>query len=412
MKKLVLCISMSLLYISANAQTYKKLRKNIMSQPITTAIPMIREYIVKDPENISANYDLALCYTALIANSVPKYKANLANKNSWTNAEFAKNIEIVKTIIKNTDSVIYFNSQTSNLLTSDFLKTNKLYDGFDVSIKKVFDEIIKNCHLSSEVECIKSHLNTINQNFIKSITKRDSLINAWAKDTLPKISIVVQNSMTCVGKVWTQINNKWGLDDVVGKEIVPHIYDGIACFYNTGVLLKKFGENTFIAKYGVVDSTGKFIIPLVYSYSGFSGERVFKDSLNKYGVFSSSGEIIIDFKYDDLIQVGNSYIVYDKNINKYGILSLSGAIVIPFEYDKITYERKDCKTNSQWDLDAGYLNGKVRIYVVSKNNKFGVLDSNMNLKIPLIYDFAYLLDKRALKGYIRLKKDNKETYYN
>lgn len=55
------------------------------------------------------------------------------------------------------------------------------------------------------------------------------------------------------------IQGKYGVIDTLGKEIVPLIYDGISYFNDEGLARVKLNE-----KYGVIDKTGKVIVPIIY----------------------------------------------------------------------------------------------------------------------------------------------------
>lgn len=55
------------------------------------------------------------------------------------------------------------------------------------------------------------------------------------------------------------IKGKYGVFDTTGKEIVPLIYDGISYFNDEGLARVKLNE-----KYGVIDKTGKVVVPIIY----------------------------------------------------------------------------------------------------------------------------------------------------
>ena len=62
-----------------------------------------------------------------------------------------------------------------------------------------------------------------------------------------------------MGLVLFKKDGKLGLIDQTGKEIIPPIYDEVGSFNQQGLaLVKKNGKR------GLIDTTGKEIIPLIY----------------------------------------------------------------------------------------------------------------------------------------------------
>lgn len=176
-------------------------------------------------------------------------------------------------------------------------------------------------------------------------------------------------------------NNKWGVVNPAGKELIPFIYDSLSSFYSeqnfvySGTYQKKdlydtkcyfyFKNN---GKIGCIDSKGTVLIEnkfddLAYYYNkqygiainngkwyivttkskfeiplskkikyNNEGNYILIDSLDKVGVIDANGKIIIPFIYDN-------YNVYDYTIfkkgNKFGRIDSLGNIILPFKYDTI-----------------------------------------------------------------------------
>ncbi len=181
-------------------------------------------------------------------------------------------------------------------------------------------------------------------------------------------------------------NNKWGVVNPMGKELIPFIYDSLSSFYNeqnnsaSGNYQKNdlydlkgyfyFKNN---AKIGCIDSKGMVLIEnkfddLAYYYNkqyviainntrwyivntknkfeiplskkikyNNEGDYILIDSLNKVGVIDANGKTIIPFIYDN-------YNVYDYTIykkgNKFGRIDPLGNIILPFKYDSILPTKK------------------------------------------------------------------------
>ncbi|MGL5055290.1 MAG: WG repeat-containing protein [Fusobacteriaceae bacterium] len=107
-------------------------------------------------------------------------------------------------------------------------------------------------------------------------------------------------------------------------------------------------------------------------------------------------EIILNV--DDVKDIGEKYIVVKKN-GKYGIIDANGNLVMNFNYDYIrklssrNYFLKDSNGQKIYDIESkkvflideiSYIGND--LYKISKNNKYGVIDKDLNVKIEVIND--------------------------
>ena len=107
-------------------------------------------------------------------------------------------------------------------------------------------------------------------------------------------------------------------------------------------------------------------------------------------------EIILNV--DDVKDIGEKYIVVEKN-GKYGIIDANGNLVMNFNYDYIrklssrNYFLKDSNGQKIYDIESkkvflideiSYIGND--LYKISKNNKYGVIDKDLNVKIEVIND--------------------------
>lgn len=176
-------------------------------------------------------------------------------------------------------------------------------------------------------------------------------------------------------------NNKWGVVNPMGKELIPFMYDSLSSFYgehnfnssanyqekdlydskcyfyfknngkigcidSKGIVLienkfddlayyynKQYGIAINNTKWYIVNTKSKFEIPLSkkIKYNN-EGDYILIDSLNKVGVIDANGKLIIPFLYDN-------YNVYDYSVfkkgNKFGRIDSLGNIILPFKYDTI-----------------------------------------------------------------------------
>lgn len=165
----------------------------------------------------------------------------------------------------------------------------------------------------------------------------------------------------------------WGFVNEEGKQIVNYIYqyETYTSIYNTmqdrdfaivSVKTKEkdsFGHYKY--NYGVIDSTGKEVIPV-------SDQRIGKNEYEK---------------------VGNENLLVVERNGKYGVLNFENEIVVPFEYD-------DAKKFSDEGLAA-----------VKKNGMWGYIDEEGKVKIPFQYQEA---DSFGERGWAFVKEYDKSKF--
>lgn len=255
-------------------------------------------------------------------------------------------------------------------------------------------------------------------------------------------------------------DNKYGLINVSGKEILSCEYDeinplqGVMNSYiikqadsvglvdNTGKVIinptykeiKALGKDYkdgFISvnkeeKYGIYDFTGKVILDNIYEdIKNISGDKkyVVKDN-GTYKVISSDGNIILDSGFDDVVSIDKDNIIIKKG-NSYGVINTSNEVKIKNEYQDLKYMYSD-------------------YYIAKKSGKYGVIDINNDEKLAfeysnisynkdadfievekegqtetLIYNSNFelkitgiLSEVNAEKGYFRIREEDDYKYYN
>ena len=139
------------------------------------------------------------------------------------------------------------------------------------------------------------------------------------------------------GFALVRLNNKVGLIDKNGKEVVPCIYDMIAgtiIIYKDGYMSGYFSDGLALAqkdnKYGFVDQNGKEVTPFKYVEARPVIEGMAPVQLElsgKWGYINQYGEEIIPFKYAGTSDFengfasvsldGKKWIYIDKEGNEY-----------------------------------------------------------------------------------------------
>ena len=271
------------------------------------------------------------------------------------------------------------------------------------------------------------------------------------------------------GNVWyeknvlkVQKNDKFGLIDLTGNEVIPIEYDEITVI--RGI------ENSFKVKkddkYGIVDGDGKTVIQAQYADIDVLGKDnksgfIIKNTDGKYGIVDYSNAQILEAKYDSIEKVyGNDMYVVNLNgkqkvvnksgndvlttgfdsikqilanqenavifvkSNKFGVMNTSGEVVIESQYDSLEETKvgtfiasKDGKygiinINKEEKLPFEYtsisFNEKADLYVAEDSNfNSKILNSNLDVKASGI-----LLEINETKGYLKLRVDNVNKYYN
>jgi hypothetical protein len=189
-------------------------------------------------------------------------------------------------------------------------------------------------------------------------------------------------------------NGKYGIIDKTGKEVVPVIYeyvtnfwdeyDDTPIFYEGMARVARFDKNGYM-KWGFIDKTGKEVIAPIYN-----GASNFYDGIaivNKDGTWcfiDKTGKVIIP-------QISNNY--YEVHNYHEGLAAVEKNVVY---YDK--------NGVFHWDLKWGFINttGKEIIPTiydmvsdfsegfasVEKDGKWGVIDKTGKEVVPPIYDYV------------------------
>lgn len=218
-------------------------------------------------------------------------------------------------------------------------------------------------------------------------------------------------------------DNKYGIIDLDGKNIIPCEYKEISSFDDTSYIV----ENED-GKYGVIDSLNKKILEPIYDeiekphskdyyvvkkdnkqilvkkdgtevltegYDEITGVLANDDNgviyklNNKYGVMGQDGTKKIEAKYDDLREAKSGMLIA-KEGERYGIIDLEDKTQVDFKYISIVYSQK------------------ASLYIAE--------DDTFNDEV-LDEDFKVVLEGIVInldedKGYIELRENGEYKYYN
>ena len=203
------------------------------------------------------------------------------------------------------------------------------------------------------------------------------------------------------GILRTENNQKYGLIDLGGKEILPCEYDSIKALQGI--------ENSLLIqkdeKVGIANSKGSIIIEPNYKEIKNLGDTYKEGYItindeNKYGVVSTTKKQALDNKYDDIEQVylDNYYLVKQSGVKR--VINTSGEIILEGNFDDIT-----SNTSKGFIFKKGDLYGEIstegdtviepkyqyleetepNIFIAKQDDKYGIIDELEEVKIPFEY---------------------------
>jgi len=139
-------------------------------------------------------------------------------------------------------------------------------------------------------------------------------------------------------------NGKWGVIDYDGNEILPCVYDTPVCFSEgLAAVLSDDGQT-----YSFIDKTGSVVIgpfnspPRQYDYTAFTSPpallpsnfgMVFHEGFarfyenGKFGIIDRTGKVIVPAKYDFISSFSGGIAQFSAE-SKYGILDATGRVVL------------------------------------------------------------------------------------
>lgn len=281
---------------------------------------------------------------------------------------------------------------------------------------------------------------------IEAIQNMDENSNVWYETNMIKV----------------QKDNKYGLINLSGKELLPCEYEDISALQG----VKNAIKITKNGKIGIANDEGKVILQPEYADITNLGKDtkdgfIIKTEEAKFGVTNSLGELTLDAVYDEVLKVHSNDInvvkksgkqvlvkndgteilnsgfdeiisilkntengIIIKNQNKYGVIKLTGETVIDAKYDDLKEGKSGtliAKLNNKYgiiDLEENQkvefkynsisYNEAANIYI-AEDEKFNndILDDEFNIRLSGI-----LIDLNDEKNYIELRQSDEYKYYN
>lgn len=167
------------------------------------------------------------------------------------------------------------------------------------------------------------------------------------------------------------IDGKWGRLDYNGKVVTPIVYDDIQTINGNNHVSLRLGDSSCI-----IDRHNKTLLPWRYGTfeeNGYSDIFIFKSPDRTYAVLDTFGREIIPLgKYRIEPFRSNKNVLIVSSYVKWGVIDKQGKILVPLIYDGVF-------TSSNYDSVDNY-------FVVELNKKRGLVDIKGNLIIPFLYN--------------------------
>ncbi len=140
-----------------------------------------------------------------------------------------------------------------------------------------------------------------------------------------------------------------------------------------------------LAKYGVVNTTGKTILPVEYDEVWFVSKNINARKGEETFLFDVNGQQIQDMEYSTIIETESEEYKIAIKDEKYGVINKSEKLILPNNYQYIEYAFKN-------------------FFITTKDGKVGVVDSTAKEKIPFNYSVI-----QKISGTSILQAINTET---
>lgn len=128
------------------------------------------------------------------------------------------------------------------------------------------------------------------------------------------------------------IDLQYGIIDKTGKEIIPLKYSYLAVEFSEGLMAAELNK-----KWGFINTKNETVVPFKYDYAkNFSGGLAAVNLNKKWGFINATNKLTIPFQYDEVREFKEARCavqLYDK----WGFINEAGTLVIPYKYDDVSY---------------------------------------------------------------------------
>ncbi len=184
------------------------------------------------------------------------------------------------------------------------------------------------------------------------------------------------------GLIPVENSKAMGYANTLGELVVPYQYEAANNFYDglaSVAILKKGKKGNSLNDYatGYINNTGELVIGFDYDYHS-SGNfmpnvgAAWVGKQNKIGLIDKTGKILIPLQYEEINDFMENGLAWVKKDKKWGLIDQTGAVIIPFSYD---------------DYVGGFSSQlPSNRHLVAKKGKYGYVDDFGQEITPLKYD--------------------------
>jgi hypothetical protein len=183
-------------------------------------------------------------------------------------------------------------------------------------------------------------------------------------------------------------DKKFGFANKQGQLIIPLKYDYSPELSASKGFVNGLAKVELAKKRGLIDTTGKFILPCEYEDVGSFKEDLCPVKNKKWGFVDKNKKLIIPFQYD--YASGFSYgLARVKQKDKVGFINHAGKVIVPAQYDEAS------------DFNKGFS-------IITQSGLKGLIDASGKVIIPC--EMAEIKEVEDQLFY--LEKNKKMAYYN
>ncbi len=128
------------------------------------------------------------------------------------------------------------------------------------------------------------------------------------------------DGVAVVGISGSGSSTKYGLINASGNYVVNPMYDELSSLYNNRLSFRKQADSSYDHTYGMLDTSGKQILPQIYDYirsdKHLSGKFAVENEQDKYGYIDVEGKTVIPFtyKYADRFSEGYAFAELESDV--------------------------------------------------------------------------------------------------
>ncbi|WP_131725318.1 WG repeat-containing protein [Chryseobacterium sp. Leaf180] len=315
-------------------------------------------------------------------------------------------------------AIIYPDVNQQMLDTNVVVKKNGKWAVFDNQGKQLSDFVYDKIHRTDITDFSKDFFKRDASTYFgngAALVERDGkfeFINLKAQASFPNNKFDSASVFDTFKNAIVKRKGKYGMIKTNGEFKIPLEYDFIQpCDTNYSSYSEYYNArkgNVYHILNKQLDEVGLSHQPIYSSYSTDKSFLIFKNLKNKFGKIDWQGNVLIPFEYDTMSELeGTSFLEISKE-EKFGIIDEKGKIKIPIQYKGIfpLYDKFDDEELREKNLFIAdnkiiNINNKVLIegynsvtpifnnhnyLIVSKNKKFGIIDIDKKIILPLEYD--------------------------